>query len=84
MSEQQPLSHGPEVVYPIAFDTSTIDGAGVLLRLDVQLRTDAMGMDEHARVDLADNPWYPNLVEYVLANPPRGPKKALSLGGKKR
>jgi hypothetical protein len=60
--------------YCISFETREMPGKIVAVR--VQLDTIIMGLDDKVRVDLADHPLYPKLVEYVLNNPLQKPAKA--------
>ncbi|MBK8196998.1 MAG: hypothetical protein IPK75_01420 [Acidobacteria bacterium] len=61
------------VAYAIAFNTKEIPGRAV--STVVTLTTEVAGPEDKYRVDLCDHPLYPQLVDYVNANPPGGKAK---------
>lgn len=61
--------------FGISFNTKTVGKSGLMTYTKVILKTDVIGMDEGAYVNLCEHPLYPELVAYVEANPIRSETK---------
>ena len=58
-------------IYGVAFDTKKYEKQAMVEVVQVTLETSVIGLDDAVNIDLCCHPLYPQLVQYVMANPAR-------------